>query len=71
VSTLRVAQAVVAVFMSIALTSAMSWLFHGAVRSDFVVTGIVAAMIINAVIDVWTTHLRDANQLLRDQMGGA
>lgn len=68
-STLRVAQAVVAVFMSIALTSAMSWLFHGAVRSDFVVTGIVAAMIINAVIDVWTTHLRDANQLLRDQMG--
>lgn len=68
-STLRVAQAVVAVSMSIALTGAMSWLFHGVVRPDFVVTGIVAAMIINAVIDGWTTRLRDANQRLRDQMG--
>ncbi|MEQ1566753.1 MAG: HAMP domain-containing sensor histidine kinase [Myxococcota bacterium] len=59
-----VAQAVVAVLLAVCITSIASWLFHGRVGMDFVVTGAVAALIVNGLIDVVTRRLQEANRAL-------
>ncbi|MEQ1503025.1 MAG: HAMP domain-containing sensor histidine kinase, partial [Myxococcota bacterium] len=64
----RIAQEVAAIALAAGLTAVASWLFHGRVGADFVITGMVAAAIVNAIIDGVTVRLRRRNAALQQEV---
>lgn len=64
----RQAQMLAAVLLSIVISAMASWLFHGRVGADFVITGGVAGLIVNLLIARLTRGLRQRNRRLEREI---
>jgi signal transduction histidine kinase len=64
----RIAVLLVSVSLSLAITAAMSLLFHRGVRADFMATGLVCAIMVGAIIDRIVRQYRDALRRANSQL---
>jgi two-component system, NtrC family, sensor kinase len=67
-----VGSTIISVGLSLLITGAMSWLFHGRLRADMMATGFVAGAAVNlivfGIVRRYRRRLRDANEALEQKV---